>query len=65
MKNRWDKDSKLYNALRTEGPASFHLTKYAEAKRRRDAMIPLFSRSSILNMQHLLQENVRGALHFY
>ena len=58
-KNRWDKDAKLYNALRSaDGHASFHLTRFRDAKQRREPMIPLFSRSSILSMQHLLSENV-------
>ncbi|KAJ3538146.1 hypothetical protein NM688_g6559 [Phlebia brevispora] len=61
-KNRWNKDAKLYNALRSaDGHASFHLTVYQDAKRRREPMIPLFSRSSILSMQHLLQDNVRAS----
>ncbi|PSR71633.1 hypothetical protein PHLCEN_2v12486 [Hermanssonia centrifuga] len=58
VNNPWDKDHMLYDALSLDGRSSFTTLKYQEAKRRRDVIMPLFSRRSMLDMQHLIRDNV-------
>ncbi|KAH8998100.1 putative P450 monooxygenase [Lactarius akahatsu] len=64
VKNKWDKDTAVYRAFgMDESSACF--VKYKDAKFRRDVLSPMFSRSSILKMQDLIQERVNifsGAL---
>ncbi|KAI9458860.1 putative P450 monooxygenase [Lactarius psammicola] len=56
-KNKWDKDTAVYRAFGMhESSACF--IKYKDAKIRRDVLSPMFSRSSILKMQDLIQERV-------
>ncbi|KAJ0423592.1 cytochrome P450 [Aspergillus carlsbadensis] len=53
---RWDKDPRLY---RTPGVSSGSVVfpKYAQAKERRDVLLPVFSRRSIKNLEHLIWRN--------
>ncbi len=56
-KNKWDKDTAVYRAFdMPESSACF--IKYKDAKIRRDVLSPMFSRSSILKTQDLIQERV-------
>ncbi|KAI9511645.1 putative P450 monooxygenase [Russula earlei] len=57
LKNKWDKDSAVYGAFDTDQSSACFI-KYEDAKPRRDVLSPMFSRSSILKMQGLLQERV-------
>ncbi|KAH9057597.1 putative P450 monooxygenase [Lactarius vividus] len=56
-RNKWDKDNLLYRTfdmdMSTVG--SIH---YSDAKRRRDVLAPFFSRTSILQMQDIVQARV-------
>lgn len=55
QRNKWDKDTAVYRAFDMhESSACF--IKYRDAKIRRDVLSPMFSRSSILKMQDLIQE---------
>ncbi|KAI9459862.1 putative P450 monooxygenase [Lactarius psammicola] len=56
-KNKWDKDHLLYRAFDQE-TSSFGSIHYSDAKQRRDIIAPFFSRTSILQMQDLIQERV-------
>ena len=55
--NKWSKEEHLYASLSTEH-SSFGLLDYAENKRRRDLLLPFFSRRAILQMQSIVQDNV-------
>ena len=57
LKNKWDKDPVVYGAFDLDQSSACY-TKYADAKPRREVLSPLFSRSSILRMQGLIQERV-------
>lgn len=48
----------LYHIFADE-QSTFSLCDYDQAKKRRDITLPLFSRRSIVNIQHLIQEGVR------
>ncbi|KAH9003881.1 putative P450 monooxygenase [Lactarius hatsudake] len=56
-RNKWDKDSFLYRTfgMDTSTVGSIH---YSDAKQRRDIIAPFFSRTSILQMQDIVQERV-------
>ncbi|KAH9052057.1 putative P450 monooxygenase [Lactarius deliciosus] len=56
-RNKWDKDSFLYRTfdMDTSTVGSIH---YSDAKQRRDVIAPFFSRTSILQMQDIVQERV-------
>ncbi|KAH9177355.1 putative P450 monooxygenase [Lactarius sanguifluus] len=56
-RNKWDKDSFLYGTfdMDTSTVGSIH---YSDAKQRRDVIAPFFSRTSILQMQDIVQERV-------
>ncbi|THH01967.1 hypothetical protein EW026_g808 [Hermanssonia centrifuga] len=54
-RNRWSKDPVLYNAF-AEFESSFTIPEYHRAKKRKDILQPLFSRKSIISMQHLIQD---------
>jgi hypothetical protein len=56
-KNKWDKDPAVYGAFDMDRSSACYI-KYEDAKPRRDVLSPMFSRSSILKMQGLLQERV-------
>ncbi|KAI9455335.1 putative P450 monooxygenase [Lactarius psammicola] len=56
-RNKWDKDPLLYRAFDMD-TASIGLIHYSDAKQRRDVLSPLFSRTSILQMQDLVQNRV-------
>ncbi|KAI9431914.1 putative P450 monooxygenase [Lactarius indigo] len=56
-KNKWDKDHLLYDAF-DQSTSSFGSIHYSDAKQRRDVISPFFSRTSILQMQDLVQERV-------
>ncbi|CAI7647033.1 unnamed protein product [Penicillium pancosmium] len=53
---RWDKDPGLY---RTPGvtTGSFVFLKYAQAKERREVLLPIFSKKAITNLEHLVWRN--------
>ncbi|KAF7713894.1 Cytochrome P450 monooxygenase [Penicillium ucsense] len=53
---RWDKDPGLY---RTPGVASgsFVFLKYAQAKERREVLLPIFSKKAIKGLEHLVWRN--------
>ncbi|KAI0058623.1 putative cytochrome P450 [Artomyces pyxidatus] len=53
-KNKWDKDYEFYRAFDMDSSSLCYI-KYPEAKQRRDVLSTLFSRSSILKMQDLVQ----------
>jgi len=55
---RWDKEATLYRSF-GEDRSSFGYLTYREAKERKDILQPLFSRRAIVNMQGLIQQNVR------
>ena len=57
MKNKWDKDPVVYGAFDMDKSSACFI-KYEDAKPRRDVLSPMFSRSSILRMQGLIQERV-------
>lgn len=58
---RWDKDTGLY---RTPGVSSgsFTFLKYAQAKERREVILPIFSKKAINSLEHLVWRNVSIAL---
>ncbi|KAH9023771.1 putative P450 monooxygenase [Lactarius pseudohatsudake] len=56
-RNKWDKDHLLYHAF-DQDTSSFGSIRYSDAKQRRDIIAPFFSRTSILQMQDLIQERV-------
>lgn len=58
---RWDKDPGLY---RTPGvtTGSFVFLKYAQAKERREVLLPIFSKKAINSLEHLVWRNVSSAL---
>ncbi|KAH9177310.1 putative P450 monooxygenase [Lactarius sanguifluus] len=56
-KNKWDKDHSLYRAYDLD-TSTFGLTHYSDAKQRRDVLAPFFSRTSIVQLQGLIQERV-------
>jgi hypothetical protein len=55
--NRWDKDPKLYQSF-GEDHSTFGCLKYADAKKRKDILGPMFSRKAISDLQSLVQGNV-------
>lgn len=55
VKNRWDRDMKLYHIFADE-VSTLTIPDYARAKKRRDLTTFLFSRKNIVNMQHLVQQ---------
>jgi hypothetical protein len=57
LKNKWDKDRVVYGAFDADQSSACYI-RYADAKPRRDVLSPMFSRSSILKMQGLIQERV-------
>ncbi|KAH9165925.1 putative P450 monooxygenase [Lactarius sanguifluus] len=64
QRNKWDKDHLLYSAF-NQDTSSFGSIHYSDAKQRRDIIAPFFSRTSILQMQDVIQERVNvlcGAL---
>ncbi|KAH8985357.1 putative P450 monooxygenase [Lactarius akahatsu] len=54
-RNKWDKDHSLYRAYDLD-TSTFGLTHYSDAKQRRDVLAPFFSRTSIIQLQDLIQE---------
>ncbi|KAH9002867.1 putative P450 monooxygenase [Lactarius deliciosus] len=56
-KNKWDKDHSLYRAYDLD-TSTFGLTHYSDAKQRRDVLAPFFSRTSIVQLQDLIQDRV-------
>ncbi|KAH8996548.1 putative P450 monooxygenase [Lactarius hatsudake] len=56
-RNKWDKDYLLYRAFDMD-TSTIGFIHYSDAKQRRDVLAPLFSRTSILQMQGLVQERV-------
>ncbi|KAH9055044.1 putative P450 monooxygenase [Lactarius vividus] len=56
-RNKWDKDYLLYRAFDMDS-SSIGFIHYSDAKQRREVLAPLFSRTSILQMQDLVQERV-------
>jgi hypothetical protein len=55
--NRWDKDPTLYQSFGEDHSTFGHL-KYADAKKRKDLLSPMFSRKAISDLQELIQGNV-------
>ena len=58
LKNRWDKDMKLYHVFARE-QSTVTVSDYPSAKKRRDTIMPLFSRKNIIETQYLIQQCVR------
>lgn len=56
-KNRWTKDVSLYHLVAAE-ESTLSLCDYNQAKKRRDITLPLFSRKTVVSIQHLVQEGV-------
>ncbi|KAI9435538.1 putative P450 monooxygenase [Lactarius indigo] len=54
-RNKWDKDHSLYRAYDLD-TSTFGFTHYSDAKQRRDLLAPLFSRTSTLQLQDLIQK---------
>ncbi|GJE93186.1 cytochrome P450 [Phanerochaete sordida] len=54
VKNRWDRDMKLYRGLADE-ESLITIPNYARAKKRRDLTAALFSRKNVIDMQHIVQ----------
>ncbi|KAH8105263.1 cytochrome P450 [Cristinia sonorae] len=54
---RWKKDPTLYESM-TEGAGSWNLLDYPSAKKRREVLLSHFSRKSILDLQHVVQEHM-------
>lgn len=57
--SRLDKDAQFYRAFGQEG-STFTISKPSHAKPRKDLILPFFSRRSILSLEHIVQEKVRG-----
>lgn len=57
IKNRWDRDMKLYHIFADE-QSTITIPDYPSAKKRRDIIMPLFSRKNIVEMQYLVQQCV-------
>ncbi|KAK8085380.1 hypothetical protein PG997_006651 [Apiospora hydei] len=56
MTKRWDKDDELYNVTGFKS-GSFVYRKYAQAKERREVLMPMFSKKAIHNIEGLVWEN--------
>ena len=56
-RNRWTKDPALYRIF-AESESTFTIVEYSKAKKRKDILLPLFSRKAIIDMQHLIQDCV-------
>jgi hypothetical protein len=59
MKNRWDRDMKLYHIFADE-QSTLTIPDYTRAKKRRDITSPFFSRKSIVDLQSRIQDCVRA-----
>lgn len=55
-KNKWAKNPAFYRYIVSPTESTFSTCEYDKAKKRRDITLPIFSRKSILGMQHLVQE---------
>jgi hypothetical protein len=55
--NKWDKEKSLYHSF-GEDRSSFGFLTYNEAKERRDALLKLFSKKAIADVQGLVLEKV-------
>ncbi|KAK8098078.1 uncharacterized protein PG998_013564 [Apiospora kogelbergensis] len=53
---RWDKDDELYNVTGFKS-GSFVYRKYAQAKERREVLMPMFSKKAIQNIEGLVWQN--------
>ncbi|KAI1338194.1 putative P450 monooxygenase [Xylariaceae sp. FL0016] len=56
---RWDKDPTLYKTF-NEDNSSFGILTYAESKKRKDVLNPLFSRRAITQMQGIVLQRVES-----
>ncbi|KAK8069869.1 hypothetical protein PG994_006485 [Apiospora phragmitis] len=56
MTKRWDKDDELYNVTGFKS-GSFVYRKYAQAKERREVLMPMFSKKAIQNIEGLVWQN--------
>lgn len=56
-RNKWDKDHLLYRAFDMD-TSTVGFIHYSDAKQRRDVLAPFFSRTSIIQLQGLIQERV-------
>ncbi|KAH9018440.1 putative P450 monooxygenase [Lactarius hengduanensis] len=54
-RNKWDKDHLLYRAFDLD-MSTVGFIHYSDAKHRRDVLVPFFSRTSVLQMQDVVQE---------
>lgn len=61
MKNRWDRDMKLYHIFADE-QSTLTIPDYARAKKRRDITSSFFSRKSIVDLQDRIQDCVRAPI---
>lgn len=59
-RRRWDKDPFMYALLGGDG-ATVTFVKYEDNKRRKDILHTFFAKSSVHNVQWLIQENVSQA----
>ncbi|KAI0052784.1 putative cytochrome P450 [Auriscalpium vulgare] len=57
MKNRWDKDYRLYRAFMLD-TSSFATTSIAKSRQRRQVLSPLFSRAAILRLQGVVWDRI-------
>jgi hypothetical protein len=57
VSKRWDRDDGLYSVLGFK-LGSFVFQKYAQAKERRDVLMPMFSKKAIRNIEGLVWQNV-------
>lgn len=55
---RWAKEPNLYGKL-MDGNSTWTFLDYPSAKKRREVLLNHFSRKSVLELQHLVQERVR------
>ena len=56
-RNRWSRDPALYHVF-SMSESLLTMMDYPTAKKRKDILLPLFSRKAILDLQHLIQEIV-------
>ena len=58
QRSRWSKDPSIYQVF-GEDVSTVSTLEYTDAKRRKDLIAPHFSRKSILQLQHIIQDGVR------
>jgi hypothetical protein len=61
MKNRWDKDPKLYEAF-GESDSSFGRLSYRAAKERKNVLQSLFSKKAAVQAHELIEAKVHSTI---